>query len=206
MLVTVLDTQTAHQQCCCWQLSLIVLIAKSFESCSQEAKKTLSTVWRSSGSVLTVLTFDPEWLHHDPVATSAQQTAGSNIAPWCPPMLLMAPSPGGSGGGGGSNAKLPLLRPIPLLLGVSMHGCFRIPRMSQILYRAPAERETQQRAPDVFEVPTQIFLSGGCTRLNTYCGVTKGLKVKFGTSMWSCKKSEDSWDVLKWIFTRISFS
>lgn len=80
---------------------------------------------------------------------------------------------------------LPGLRPLPLLLrlllGVSLHGCSRIPRMSQILYRASAGRETQQGAPDVFEVPTQTLLSGGRARLNNHYGAIKGLKVRFGT-------------------------
>lgn len=76
---------------------------------------------------------------------------------------------------------LPRLRPLPLLLGVSLHGRSRIPRMFQILHRASAERETQQCAPDAFEVPTQTFLSGGRTRLNTHRGMSEGLKVRFGT-------------------------
>lgn len=96
-----------------------------------------------------------------------------DVAPCCPPVLPMMPSPGG--GSDGSDSSLPWLRPLPLLVGgVSLHGCFRIPRMFQILYRASARSETQQCAPDVLEAPTQTFLSGGRTRLNTHCGRTKG--------------------------------
>lgn len=52
--------------------------------------------------------------------------------------------------------------------------------MSQMLYRASAGRETQQGAPDAFEVPTQTLLSAGRTRQNTHYRAIKGLKVRFG--------------------------